>query len=199
MYRVRLEAVDEQSVSCEILERCKEAGEREVELNLAVALTKGQRFDFMVEKSTEIGIASIRPLLTARVTAGLRAGSKIERWQRLSRAAAKQSGRSRFPVIEPAVEFDSALETFIDENDAVLLASPSSILPDLGSCVLRRQIRKIGLMIGPEGGFDPAECERAQKGGATLFSWGPTVMRTDTAGVVLPALVFRELEKANEE
>lgn len=186
-YRVRIERVERTSVHGIIMECEPERGESPAQLHLAAAVMKGsQRFDHVVEKATEVGVASIRPMLAER---GVAAGSRLQRWRRLAREAAKQCGRSRVPsVSEPGV-FEDILASLLRDCDTVVMASPprKRAQPELS---LSADETSVGLMIGPEGGFSNTEEEAAIAAGVQPFSWGERTLRSDTAGVVLSALLL---------
>ena len=187
-YRVRIERVERASVRGVIMDREPERGESPVRLHLAAAVMKGsQRFDHVVEKATEVGVASIRPMLAER---GVATGSRLQRWRRLAREAAKQCGRSRVPsVSEPGV-FEDVLASLLRTCDTVVIASAprEGRQPELAS--LGADAASVGLMIGPEGGFSKTEEAAAVAAGVQPFSWGERTLRSDTAGVVLSALVL---------
>lgn len=159
------------------------------EIALAQAIPKGQKMDFVVEKATELGIARLIPVRSARSIAGA-SPAKLTRWQKLAKSAAQQSGRTRVPQIEDAIDFD-ALVARIAGFDATLFAW------ELGGAALRatleemRAARSILLVIGPEGGFSHAEAEAATAAGATAVSLGARILRTETAAlVVLTAILY---------
>jgi 16S rRNA (uracil1498-N3)-methyltransferase len=159
---------------------------------LAQAIPKGQKMDFIVEKATELGVAAIVPLRSERVTGERTGDHKQERWQRIARSAAQQSGRSRVPVVEPVVGWDGLRATFVD-YDRVYVAWERA-----GAAPLRERFEADGdvagpilIVIGPEGGFSAAEVDLAQAGGALPISLGPRILRTETAAlVVLAALLY---------
>ncbi len=196
-YCVRIERVERTSVHGVIMEREPERGESPVRLHLAAAVMKGsQRFDHVVEKATEVGVASIRPMLAER---GVAAGSRLQRWRRLAREAAKQCGRSRVPsVSEPGV-FEDILVSLLRECDTVVIASAprGAGQPELAS--LSADGASVGLMIGPEGGFSKTEEAAATAAGAQPFSWGERTLRSDTAGVVLSALLLERAGRHLQE
>lgn len=181
--RARIDGVDENGVSLRVLERTAAGGSPAVSLTLATAVPKGDRFDWLVEKATELGVARLIPLTTARsvVHPG---GSKLDRLRRRIVEASKQCGRSRLmELTEPMSWPDCVAREFA--GAAVLVADPS------GEPVsLVRSDRPAGVLaaIGPEGGFTPEELEAAQGHGARLVSLGPTVLRIETAAVAVAAL-----------
>ena len=194
-YHVCIAAIERDMVFCQILERREGSGESAVQLSLAPALLKGQRFDFVVEKATEIGVSRIVPLLSERGVVKPGSGNKLERWQRLAGAAAKQCGRSHLPAIELPAPFGEVIKTFREENDQVLMATPGLPGRSLRQVLKDGNCRRLGLLIGPEGGFSTREQELAKEAGVELFSWGERILRADTASIVLGALVLHESEQ----
>lgn len=165
----------------------KNIGEPAVHLTLAQAVPKGARFDWVVEKATEIGVSAFIPLLSEH--SEVRPGSgKTERWRRLALAAMKQSCRSVWPKVSEPTPFFELWQT-IKNFDLAILAHPTEndILKDLASQVMPQ---KVLLMVGPEGGFTEEEIEFAQKSGCKLLSLGPRRLRSETAGLVVATKVL---------
>ena len=194
-YRARIGAIARREVHCDILSCQEERGESPVRLSLAPALIKGARFDGVVEKATEVGVASITPLLTERGVVRPGSSNKLARWQRLVQAAAKQCGRSRWPALQPPGFLEEVVRAFTEHNDVVLMATPG-VPGGVRGCLAGKNAVRLGLLVGPEGGFSTAEQEWAREAGVTLFSWGERTLRADTASMVLAALVLYEAEQA---
>lgn len=192
-YRVRIEAVERDQVRAQILDRQQDRGESPVRLTLAAALVRGQRFDFLVEKATELGVAVLVPLLTERGVVRPGSEHKPARWEHLARAALKQCGRSRLPLIAAPAALGAVVRAGVEEGQQVLLAMPAEG-DDLRRCLEGRPAERLVLAVGPEGGFSPGEAEEARRQGARIFSWGKRVLRSETAGMVLAALVLHEAE-----
>ena len=187
-YRVRLDEIERTSVHGLIMEREPERGESPVRLHLAAAVMKGsQRFDQVVEKATEVGVASIRPMLAER---GVATGNRSQRWQRLAREAAKQCGRSRVPQVWEPRDFEDVLAALLRDCGTVVMASVprGKAHPQLE--FLKGNDASVGLMIGPEGGFSGTEEASAVAVEVQPFSWGERTLRADTACVALSALVL---------
>ena len=195
-YRARITSTERGAVHCDVLACEEEVGESRVRLSLAPALTKGQRFDFVVEKATEVGVAHIAPVLTQRGIVRPRSENRLERWQRLAQAAAKQCGRSRLPTICRPEPLAAVFGRLKEQSDVVLMATPSGSEGALRPCLAGRRATRVGLLVGPEGGFSPAEQLHAQEAGAEVFCWGRRALRADTASIVLAALVLHEAEQA---
>ena len=195
-YRARIAATERASVRCEVLAREEGVGESAVWLSLAPALIKGPRFDFVVEKATEVGVAHIAPVFSERGVARPRSDNRLDRWGRLVQAAAKQCGRSRLPTICRPGPLREVHADLTERNDVVLMATASGSERALRPCLAGRRATRVALLVGPEGGFSPAEELQAQAGGAQLFRWGRRALRADTASIVLAALVLHEAEQA---
>jgi 16S rRNA (uracil1498-N3)-methyltransferase len=191
-----------------IIKKSRRLGEPFVHLTLAQAVPKGNRFDWVIEKATEIGVSAFIPLICERseVTPG---AAKNERWHRLALAAMKQSCRSICPAISEPVMFgalcrraSSLSAAYADghsgsrsslamykarsgrEFDFVLIAHEGAGDP-LPQLVNRSPKPRIGLvLIGPEGGFTDAEIQIARDAGITFFGLGSRRLRAETAGLV---------------
>lgn len=196
-YLARISALGREEVACEILETQKERGESLVRLRLGVALIQGQRFDWVVEKATEIGVAAIAPLLAERGVARPGSAHKPARWEQLARAAVKQCGRSRLPQLEAPAPLEQVLARCAREGELALMAVPGAA-GGLRRHLEGRPAGRVTLLVGPEGGFSEAEQEMAQQRGAGIFSWGKSVLRTETASIALAALVLHEAESRLE-
>lgn len=162
------------------------------QITVAQGVPKGQKMDFVVEKLTELGAAAIVPFVSERSVVRDVGDAKLERWRRLAKTAAQQSGRDAVPAIEPAREFLDLTRAFAD-YDLVLfpweLADERPSPEQLRGVVL--PARKILIAIGPEGGFSHVEADAAQASGAIVFSLGRRILRTETAGLaVLSVLNF---------
>ncbi len=173
-----------------ILEEALERGAREspVRLTIAQAIPKGQKMDLIVEKATELGVASIVPLRSDRVTGDRTGEHKIERWQRLAKTAAQQCGRTTIPTIAPIAGWDEVLASFPGYDRVYMPWELADVRP------LRERFDADALhvasalfLIGPEGGFSAAEVERASAAGATTISLGARILRTETVALVVLA------------
>jgi 16S rRNA (uracil1498-N3)-methyltransferase len=163
-------------------------------LDVAQAIPKGQKMDYVVEKLGELGVRAIIPFESERtVTRGV-ADAKIDRWRRLARSAAQQSGRRDVLEIEEPLSF-AQLCNRMSDYDAVLfpweIAERSALRESLPP--LLRDARKILIVVGPEGGFSHREADAARTAGAHLLWLGPRILRTETAALVTATLVLYEL------
>jgi 16S rRNA (uracil1498-N3)-methyltransferase len=159
-----------------------------VSITLIQALAKGQRMDWIVEKSTELGVSVIVPVVTERVVTHLKERQKDERrdrWQRIALSAAKQCQTNWVPEIGPVCCFSEAVQS-CSKMDLFLVGS---LAPDarLLRIVLeerrRKKPRNVALLIGPEGDLTPDELEEARRTGAVPVSFGSLVLRVETAAL----------------
>ena len=159
-------------------------------ITIAQGVPKGQKMDFVVEKLTELGAASIIPLQSERTIVSDVSPNKLERWRRLAKSAAQQCGRSDVPPVTDPVNFEQLVRRF-SEYDCVLLpwelADRAPLRERLPQLVA--QARSILVLIGPEGGFSHGEAESAQAAGAELISLGSRILRTETAALVVVSLL----------
>jgi len=163
---------------------------------LCAALIKFDRFEWIVEKATELGVESILPVEAARTEKGLLAASRkrAERWRRIAREASQQSRRLCVPEILPAVGFAGGLAVeagwryFLDEGGAPALVA---VLPEV-----RSGADRVALMLGPEGGWTDEERSLALAAGWQPASLGPTVLRAETAAAAAMAVVTSAWLKA---
>jgi 16S rRNA (uracil1498-N3)-methyltransferase len=188
-YRTELTEAYEGGMYLAIQEKLSPERESPLRITLGQALLKGERMKFVIQKSTELGVNRIIPLVTARtipVVEGERESLRIERWQRIAQEAAKQSGRTMVPQIEAIHE----LADFLAQGTGVRL-----MLWEGEPTPLREVIRKIDapseiiLLIGPEGGFSEQEVTAAQAQGFLVAGLGQRVLRAETATLSVLTIV----------
>lgn len=158
-------------------------------ITLYAALIKFDRFEWLVEKATELGVEAIQPVDAARSDRGLFEASRkrVERWQRIAREASQQSRRLRAPAIMPAARSSSALgeaqghRYFLEEEaaPALIRTLPGERVPLAG----------VALFTGPEGGWTDPERQAAAAAGWQPVSLGPQVLRAETAALAAVAIV----------
>lgn len=153
---------------------------------LLQAIPKGERFDWLLEKATELGVERLWPMITARTVVRVtpqQAPRKLERWRRVAQAAAQQCGRSTLPVVESLVSFEPALEAIRDVPLVVMptLAVPTVLLAD--ALRAHPHVDRVAVLIGPEGDFTPDEVRLAERVGAQPVSLGPLTLRSETAAL----------------
>ena len=199
-YRVSIERILNDRVEGTILEQSKGYREPDVHVTLAQALPRPSKFDIVVEKTTELGVHTILPVITDRslkMPHREKRESRRARWHKIALAAMKQSKRSVLPRVEPPVSFD-ALLAFTTDYDVSLVAWEEEKDTNVAN-ILRRteKISRVLVLTGPEEGLSRKEVELAKDAGFQSFSLGPRRLRTETAGIVCVSLVLYELGALN--
>jgi 16S rRNA (uracil1498-N3)-methyltransferase len=160
-------------------------------VHLAFAVPKGSRADWLVEKATELGVASLRPTIFERSVAGKEplSAAKRERWMNHCAAAAKQAQVNRLPGIEDPAALGEVLARAAGALVLVGDTVPEAV-PILEALARRRKGEDILIVVGPEGGLTDAERATLRAGGAVAVRLGRPVLRIETASVALVAAVL---------
>ncbi|HEX4012899.1 MAG TPA: 16S rRNA (uracil(1498)-N(3))-methyltransferase [Candidatus Cybelea sp.] len=161
-----------------------------LQIDVAQAVPKGQRMEFVIEKGTELGVEVFLPFVSERSVSREVGAEKLSRWRRIARTAAQQCGRKTVAQVADPFDFDALLARF-SEYDAVLFAWELAAAAPLHGR-LREAVPAAGrvlVVVGPEGGFTHAEADLAAGRGAAMLWLGPRVLRTDTAALVMLAVI----------
>ena len=194
-YLCSIKELGEKEIVLDIREEKPAITELPVEITLFQALPKKDKMELIIQKAIELGVSRVVPFKARRCVVKLdekKEEKKGVRWQTIAEAAAKQSGRGIIPEIHRVLDFEQAL-TLAEELDTLLI--PYELCDDMPASVEAIQKaaggKSIGIFIGPEGGFERSEVERAVDGGAIPVSLGKRILRTETAGLaVLSVLMF---------
>lgn len=154
----------------------KNIAEPDRRVTLCVAVLKRENLEWAVQKATELGAAAIWPLLTRRT---VKTGVKRERLQLIAKEAAEQSGRGTVPQVREPLALEAALEEALAAGTAWFFETG----PDVRS-VRMGASGEAFVFIGPEGGWDPEEAEKARRAGCEVISLGPRILRAETAAAV---------------
>jgi 16S rRNA (uracil1498-N3)-methyltransferase len=166
------------------------SAEPPVRITLLPALIKFDRFEWMVEKATELGVERILPVEAARSEKGLVEASRkrAERWQRIARESSQQSRRLRVPEIRPTARFAAALAEPADYRYRLEEAGAPALLRRLPA--EHTEPATVALLLGPEGGWTTEEREQAAAAGWEPVSLGPQLLRAETAAAAAIAIVM---------
>ena len=161
-----------------------------VRITLLASLIKFDRFEWMIEKATELGVEQIVPVEATRSDKGLCQASqkRAERWRRIAREASQQSRRVRVPEILPAVRFKVALAEPMDYRYFLEEAMAPSLIRMLPA--YRTRSGRVALFVGPEGGWTDDEREAANAAGWQPISLGPMILRSETAAAVAIGVIM---------
>ncbi|MFA6550676.1 MAG: RsmE family RNA methyltransferase [Candidatus Gracilibacteria bacterium] len=197
-YLVELLEISKKEVVGKVLEKRKNNAEAKIKICLYQAIQKSpEKFEMVLQKGTEVGVSEFVPLITKRTER--ESLHKLPRLERILKESAEQSGRGIIPVLKEPVKTQKLLENLIKSggksaelNKKVVhvLAHPEAekTLKDV-SKILADGVEQINVYIGPEGGFTEQEIESAKEAGFILLNVGPRVLRSETAGIVIPALL----------
>lgn len=190
-YRARIISLDAEKPRCIPFERLPASAESPLAIEVYQALPERERFELILQKLTELGVARIMPIETERSSTLEERDSgqkKSHRWPDLIRRAARQCRRAMLPQLMSIASFSGALRAAASAELKLMLyegAAAWTLTEGFGSF----KPRSVALMIGPEGGFSPEEVEEAQSAGFLPVSLGPRLLRTETAAIVAAALV----------
>ena len=195
-YVVELREMDRDEVKGEVVEKRLNSSEPRTKVTLYQALLKGEHFEFVLQKGTELGVVSFVPLISERCIVGDvdYVEKRRERWERIVAEAAEQSGRGKLPRIEEPVLFAKACRD-------LKLRGSFAVMPWEGEkkLSLKEALERgskpfsVSILVGPEGGFSEREAEMARRYGIITVSLGPRILRAETAGIVASAIILYEL------
>jgi 16S rRNA (uracil1498-N3)-methyltransferase len=187
---------DEQAIGT-IESQSSLATEPSLQLTLYQALLPREKFELVLQKATELGVSTFVPLATERslVPPASLDAARLQRWRRIVEESAEQSGRGGVPAVKSPQSLKDALAEV--QGQPALLAwereSQRGLRQTLTELRKGDELTELALFVGPEGGFSPAEADSARESGLTTVSLGPRILRAETAGPVLAALVLYEL------
>ncbi|NOY76453.1 MAG: 16S rRNA (uracil(1498)-N(3))-methyltransferase [Calditrichaeota bacterium] len=197
-YEFGIISIDRDFVRGEIQKIWRRRNEPLTHIILVQAMIKNPRFDWLLEKATELGVSTFLPI-SSEFTIVEPDKNRLRRWNRIVMAAIKQSGRSVLPGISEPQPFEEVLQQ--------LKAVPVKILPEMeGKSSIRSVLqaylkmkrlppREVAILIGPEGGFSPAEIQRAKNAGFETVSLGSRRLRSETAAIAASCQVLTLLDE----
>lgn len=190
-YLARLTLVSRKSVQAEILSYSERDAEAPFPITVVQSLATGDKMDWIVEKSVELGAARVVPVVAERSVLRLnpeRAVRRVAHWQAIARAACEQCGRNRLAEVAPVVTLDTWLAEVKAEMGLKLMLSPVAdvVFRDIPAPAHGTTIH---LLVGPEAGLSDAEEMRVRAAGFEGITLGPRVMRTETAALAALAAI----------
>ncbi len=182
-YQAEITRIDHDAVTVRLLQHTPGTAESALKITLVQGASRSERMDWTLQKATELGVAAIAPVLTARSVVRLdekQAAKKQTHWRGIVIGACEQCGRTRVPTVAAPTTLRNYLANTRKEGLRLVL-SPSAPGSLAGLTTLPN---KVELLIGPEGGLDDDELSAARAAGFTPVRLGPRVLRTETAAVV---------------
>jgi 16S rRNA (uracil1498-N3)-methyltransferase len=184
-YDAVLDLVARQGVTARVTGPAEPRPESTLKVTLALSPLKGDRMELVVQKATELGVAAIHPVVTARTDAAARPalkGSRQERWDKVASGAAEQCGRAVVPYVAPTVVLGELLALGLPGQRLLFLEVPGQ--PGLRSLTASPEVLAL---VGPAGGWEPQEVERLAAAGFQAVGLGPRILRAETAAVAAVA------------
>ena len=176
------EVLEKRRASVRILREEATDNESPLNITLVQAVSAAERMDFTLQKSVELGVAEIRPVISERCVvrlSGERAEKRVTRWQEIVVSACEQSGRNIVPKVLPLTTYAQALQQLSQETTKLLMSlNRAQKLSDV-----RPQSGKVVFMVGPEGGWTEKEEQQAFDAGFQSVTLGKRVLRTETASL----------------
>lgn len=177
------------SVHLIVKEKRPNSSEPETKITLYQGIPKLDKMELVVQKCVEIGVHSIVPLVTARCVSRpdeKAMSKKVERWRKISKEAAKQSGRGIVPEILPPINIKEILDLSGYDQSIIFYECGGERLSE----ILTRKPKTAAIFIGPEGGFEPSEVEHLINLEAKKATFGPRILRTETAAIAAVTLAL---------
>jgi 16S rRNA (uracil1498-N3)-methyltransferase len=197
-YNVVIESISKQIVKTTIISKEPSKGEPTIDVVLYQGIPKSTKMDLIIQKCTEMGITRVVPVFTNRTIVKLESekdeAKKVARWTKIAEEAAKQSARGIVPHIEMPMNLEKAL---MDSRKLDITLIPYELERDMSvKAALQGKIAKsVGFFVGPEGGFDTSEIDRAKQNNVTPVTLGSRIMRTETAGFAMLTCIMYEYDQ----
>ncbi len=188
-YACTVTAIDRETVTLAVDAATPTAAEPSLAVTLYMGLPKGDKLELIIQKAVELGVTAIVPVVTARSIArveGKDAEKKRARWQKIAAEAAGQSGRGIIPAVETPITWKQALPRLAAETTLLCYEGGGSPIGELVSPA----DTALSLVVGPEGGFDPAEVAAVTAAGGHIATLGPRILRCETAPLAALAVLM---------
>lgn len=203
-YEIELISIEKGCAKGKLIKAYNPGTEPKTEVILFQGLPKSDKMEWVIQKTVELGISKIVPIITqfsVRQKTDRNISGKLQRWNRISKEACKQSGRVLIPEVTSPVEFSKALGMWRD----IILDGPKGLavfcyenegkkcLKDLFNCYNINDIKTVGIFIGAEGGFSEEEIQLAKQEDITPVGLGKRILRTETAAVAALSIIMHEM------
>jgi 16S rRNA (uracil1498-N3)-methyltransferase len=190
---------EDSCVYTQVIEAYANTTEPPISITLYQGLPKSDKMDFVIQKSIELGVKRIVPVITERTIVRIEdkksLDNKLNRWQRIALEAAKQCNRGTIPEILYPVGYEKAVKDSLEYGLSLIPyeKETSGNLKDSLKVLQNTNLENIAVFIGPEGGFTEKEIEMAVKNKVQPVTLGPRILRTETAGIAILSILMYEL------
>ncbi|OGI10589.1 MAG: hypothetical protein A3I68_06780 [Candidatus Melainabacteria bacterium RIFCSPLOWO2_02_FULL_35_15] len=198
IYNAQIISFFSKAVQCRLLSRRSTNTDPELKITIAQSVLKGPKFDYVLQKCTEIGISEFIPVTTERTVIRIEGemsrdlDRKINRYEKIVQDAAEQSERGFVPVVKNLMTVDELCKVNLTAYDLKLVCTERSQTNGIKEVLnsIQSKVQKILLLIGPEGGFTEDEIKQVLPGGFTPVSLGKRIYRSETVGMLLSGILF---------
>ena len=198
-YNAEIVNYSKNEVECKIISKINETTESNVHITLFQGIPKFEKMELIIQKSVELGANSIIPVNMKRCVVKLEGKDEIkknERWQKIAESAAKQCGRSFIPEVKHLINVKEICN-WINEYDVIIVAyeneKENTLKAELKK--LKATDLKIGIVIGPEGGFEESDIKLLKESGAKIVTLGDRILRTETVALNVLSIIMYEFEQ----
>lgn len=196
-YRVSISEITKKEVVCKIISKEKAETEPNISVTLIQGIPKASKMDYIIQKTTELGISEIYPCSLSRCVSKVEGDKKTERWQKIAQEASKQSGRGIVPKVHNPINLKEAIDVLKNADIAFVpyeCQEESFLKPVLTNS---KDAKTVAYLIGPEGGFDKSEIALLEKNNINIITLGKRILRTETAGEAVLSMVMYEIGDIN--
>lgn len=198
-YHCRISGITNEEVVADICDICDNFSELSTEITLFQGFPKGDKMELIIQKTVELGVTRIVPVMTKRTVVKLddkKTKKKTERYNMIAESAAKQSGRGMIPEVTMPVSFAEAV-SMAEKLDMNIIPYEEAEGVEYSRNIIKsiKGKKSLGIFIGPEGGFAREEVEKALDAGASAITLGHRILRTETAGMAVISIIMFELEE----
>ncbi|WP_099203177.1 RsmE family RNA methyltransferase [Miniphocaeibacter massiliensis] len=193
IYICNISSIENKLLKLFILNELENLNLEKLNIHLYQGLTKGDKFDYIIQKSVELGVTTITPLITKRVIVKLKdknLDTRIKRYNKISKQAASQSHRISIPKISLPVKINDLI---LEKDELGLVAYEDSDNRQLKEILKSNIYNNIKIVIGPEGGFEKEEILNLKDKGFNIISLGPRILRTETAPLNILSILQYEI------
>ena len=198
VYNAQIVSFFSRAIQCRLLSRRSTNTDPELKITIAQSMLKGPKFDYVLQKCTEIGVSEFIPVTAERTVVRVDeevsrdADRRINRYEKIVQDAAEQSERGFVPVIKNLMTIDELCKTNLAAYDLKLVCAERSQTNGIKEVLnsIQSKVQKVLLLIGPEGGFTENELKQALSSGFTSVSLGKRIYRSETVGMLLSGILF---------
>lgn len=187
-FLAKIVEIETRSSKLLICEKMKIDSREYSKISIALSVMKGKRFDWAIQKMTELGVHHVIPLLSERCVFPSVSSTKLERWKKIIEEACRQCGRVSLPILSNPTKFEAFLSDKSIDADLKIFLSPTAT-SNLETTLNTSKFKSALVLIGPEGGWSEKEISQAVKEGFHSVSLGHSILRSETAPLVITTLL----------